>query len=289
MKANEFILESPMGNLADWMQAQIVSTDQAAKSKVQQQNLPKIVDLLQQSLEARVYRLFSQHKKEPVTDLKGEVTKIIIATVSKITKTDITKNKETFGDSIGTLIDTIISDLDNLKTSTDVTKSLTDVVSRAFAVKHTSTEDMKELAAKISKMHDDGATKEEIAAMLAKEPEIDRHKANDIADKYTRAADDTDEPEDGPGTTNRLTQFDAEVFYPQGKFNRLGDGEQLAYVNREGKWSLFQLVKKNEWAFVRAAGTKEEEAAIEHLIKQNGLQPMPVEFKHLRQDYYQVS
>lgn len=95
--------------------------------------------------------------------------------------------------------------------------------------------------------------------------------------------------EPGPGTKKRLQKFDAEVFYPQGIYDRNAEGDQLVYVNREGKWSLFRMADRHQWEFVNAVDNEEEQAAIERLIGQQNLQPIPQTFKYKKQDYYWVN
>ena len=273
MRANEFLIEGPK----DWMQKQILGREQLDKAKVKRQNIPKIVDALQEILVTRVQQ----------SDPKA-IPKTITDALSKALKVDVTQHQEVFGDSVRQLITAMQAGRID-----QVTDLLTAVVTKSYDVEN-STGTAKLIAAlkqKVEGMEPEEARKTIVELMIKQGRSLEA--AEDIADEVLGPitpgprADPEGEDEAEPAVPGQRV---AKVYYPNGAYDENHGGEQLAFIqNNQGGWSMMQMSKENEWAMLDKVEAGKTQQDIIKIIRANQLEPVKLAFSLNQNDMWDVS
>ena len=284
MRANEFLIEGPVDKAGDWMNKQVIDRKQMDKAKARKQNVPKIAKMIQQQLETSLHRLFAKHAQEPIENIHEEVPLLITKYLSKALKVDVMKNPDAFGDSVEELLTSLDTELDNFGTSDTILKHITNVVDKSFDAKSEYSSINKKLIAQLREKKKDMEPKEARQTILtyAKKQGHDNDTANQIADEVLGDRTDQDSRDEGPD------EFEAEVFLINGNYTKRAEGKQKAYVNRDGKWSIWRLAKRDIWEFETSVANDTEDAAIEKLIADSDVQPIPMSFDRTDGQTYKV-
>lgn len=284
MRASEFLTEGPVDKAGDWMNKQVIGRQQLDKAKARKQNVPKIAKLIQQQLETALHSVFAKHEQEPNDNIHEEVPQLIVKYLSKILKVDVTKNPDAFENSVEELISALETDLDNFGTSNNIFNLLSNIVERSFKVKHTYGDTNKKLINQLKAKTKEMDPKEARKFILdyTKKQGHDATTRNQIADVVLGDKLDQDE-------NAMLKQFDAEVFLINGNYTKRAEGKQKAYVNRDGKWSIWRLASRDTWEFETSVANDTEDAAIEQLISSSGVEPTPMSFELEKDFQYKVT
>jgi len=163
MRANEFIVEEgPVSKLGGWMSRQSVERKQMDKEKAIKRNVPKIVTAVQELLSNYV----ADAPQEQIND-------IVIAVLAKSTKVDLESNADLFAKPIQDLLNTISTNPSEIESSGQVRKLLTDIIGKAFTLKH-SPKYTNAAALKYYKaQRKEGKSKEEATAATVKKYDVE--------------------------------------------------------------------------------------------------------------------
>lgn len=261
----------------DWMQKQIIGRDQIKKAKLRKQNVPKIVDALQGILTTVV----QQSAKNP-----SAIPKIITDKLNKSLKVDVTQNQEVFGDSVQQLVSAL-----QAGRTDQLTDLLTAVVDKSFDVEKSSVSSklIDALKQKIKGMDPAEARKTIVDLMIKQGRGLEE--AEDIADEVLGPIQPTPNAEpDAEAEPAVPGQRMAKVYYPDGAYDEMRNGEQIAFLqNKGGGWSMMQMSKENEWAMIDKVEAGKTQQDIIKIIRLNQLEPVKLGFVLNQDNMWDVS
>jgi len=288
MRANEFIMEGPLDKLDNAMQGQIIGRQQKNRANVKKRNLPEITKAIHEVLAAKVKTLVDTGNADGAI-----VQQLVTKVLNKMLKIDV-QSAGTYRRDLSALVGAVLESPQTIIDNPAISKIINTIADKAIS---THDPEYKLIDPALRKKLDVLTKNEQnkkkqykiVITHLTKKENMQEKLARDAAEEYFQdevhydPSDDTESDAD----TN-LTQFVADVFFIEGTYNTKKEGKQKVYVNRKGKWSLWRMAKKNLWEFTTSVADDTEDQAIETLIRQSELAPIPMTFTRKDDNYYQV-